>query len=155
MSSFQKCQNSRGTVECHTGLISSRIRFPFRFFFFIPYLTVKSVFNIKELISDKSRQHPCLNDKAIECYCGKKKKKKINLQLLRLCLNINTIYSPLRNCSKVTLANQMFTTVASAMHRLNVRSLAETLCREMRRQERGSSRIDRELPLAHIFLSVQ
>lgn len=49
----------------------------------------------------------------------------------------------------------MFTTVALATHRLNVKSLAETLCRQMRRQERGSTRIDCGLPLAHIFLSVQ
>ena len=50
--------------------------FFFFFFFNIPYLAVKNIFNIKELISDKSRLHPRLNDKTIECYCGKKEKKR-------------------------------------------------------------------------------
>lgn len=47
------------------------------YIFFIPFLAVKNVFNVKELISDKSRQHPCLNDKTIENYCGGKKRRKL------------------------------------------------------------------------------
>lgn len=82
-------------------------------------------------------------------------KKKLIVSSLDYVLTLTQFIPLLRNCSKETLANQMFTTVASATHRLNIRSLAENLCREMRRQERGSTSIDRELPLAHIFLSAQ